>query len=430
MKYKDCEAFLYNSLPMYQRVGGAAYKEDLTNTIALLEHLGNPQNELKVIHVAGTNGKGSVSHTIASILQEAGYKVGLYTSPHLRSFRERIRINGKPISLYNVEHFVEENMAFFKQINPSFFEMTVALAFQYFSMKKVDYAVVEVGMGGRLDSTNVVRPILSVITNISMDHMQFLGNSITEIAREKAGIIKEGVPVIIGESQPESDAVFEEVAKEKHAPILFVDKRYQLINPHVSLIRRRPCLIADIHMDGQPHMNHVMSFLTGDYQRKNLLTIMAAYDRLFDQYEMPVYTFKHGVQKVERTGLKGRWQILQSQPLCIADTGHNEAGIRMVVNQLEQTPHARLHMIIGVCEDKDLDRILPLFPKDATYYFVKARIPRAMKADVLQQKAAAYGLVGKAYPSVKNAYRTALKTASPDDVVFLGGSSFVVAEIV
>ncbi len=430
MKYKDCVAFLYESLPMYQKVGGAAYKEDLNNTLALLEALGNPHKDLKVIHVAGTNGKGSVSHTIASILQEAGYRVGLYTSPHLRSFRERIRINGKPISPYFVIQFVEEHKELFDKVKPSFFEMTVALAFHHFASKNVDYAIVETGMGGRLDSTNVVNPIMSIITNVSMDHMQFLGHSLAEIAREKAGIIKEGVPVIIGETNPETAPVFEAVAKEKHAPIIFADQMYQVVDPHVTIIRRRPCLIMDIHKEGQPHMNHLLSFLTGDYQQKNILPVMAAYDLMFDRSEMPIYTFKHGVQKVERTGIQGRWQILQNQPLCIADVGHNEAGIRMVTEQLKRVPRKELRIVFGVSEDKDLDSILPLLPKDAIYYFAKARVPRAMKAAELQQKAAGFGLQGKAYTSVKNAYRTAMKDASSHDVVFIGGSAFVVAEIV
>lgn len=430
MKYKDCVAFLYDSLPMFQRTGAAAYKEDLSNTIALLDAVGNPQNGLKIIHVAGTNGKGSVSHGIASVLQEAGYKVGLYTSPHLRNFRERIRINGKSISPYFVEQFVSENMALFEKIKPSFFEMTVAMAFKHFAMKKVDYAIVEVGMGGRLDSTNVVKPFLTIITNVSKDHTQFLGNTLPEIAREKAGIIKEGVPVIIGESNPETDQVFKTVAAEKHAPIIFADKTYKLVKPHVTNIRRRPCLITEIYKNGEPHMNHVMSFLTGEYQKMNLLSIMAAYDQMFDKSEMPIYTFKHGIQKIERTGLKGRWQILHNQPLCIADTGHNEAAIRLLVKQLDELPKKELRMIVGFCEDKDLNEILPLLPKNAIYYFVKARIPRGMKAPDLQKKAASFGLSGKAFPSVKNAYRTALKEAGSHDVVFVGGSTFVVAEII
>ena len=430
MKYKDCVSFLYNSLPMYQREGAAAYKEDLTNTKALLDAIGNPQNELKVIHIAGTNGKGSVSHGIAAVLQEAGYKVGLYTSPHLRNFRERIRINGRSISPYFVEQFVSENWKLFEKIKPSFFEMTVAMAFKHFAMKKVDYAIVEVGMGGRLDSTNVVNPIMSIITNVSKDHTRFLGETIPEIAKEKAGIIKEGVPVIIGESNPEADPVFKAVAAEKHAPIVFVDKLYQLVNPHIANIRRRPCLITEIYKNGEAHMNHVMMFLTGEYQKKNLLTIMAAYDQMFDKSEMPIYTFKHGIQKIEKTGLLGRWQILQNQPLCIADTGHNEAAFRYLVKQLEELPKKNLKMVLGFCEDKDLDSILPLLPKNATYYFVKARIPRAMKSSELQKKAASFGLVGKAYPSVKNAYRCALKDSGSHDVIFIGGSTFVVAEII
>ncbi len=430
MKYKECIDFLFGSLPMYQRVGAAAYKPDLSNTIALLDAMGNPQQYFKAIHVAGTNGKGSVSHAMASILQEAGFRVGLYTSPHLRSFRERIRINGKEVSMYFVQNFVEKYKDLFDRLKPSFFEMTVAMAFSYFAEKKVDIAVVEVGMGGRLDSTNVLQPLLSVITNISLDHTQFLGHSLPEIAREKAGIIKEGVPVIIGETHPETAPVFEAVAREKHAPIVFADQLYSMDNVRKTTIQSRPCMIFDILKGGNPYMVHLITYLVGDYQKKNMLTIMAAYDTLYPKGDMPVYTFKHGLQKLERTGLKGRWQQLNTRPLAIADTGHNEAGIRMVLEQLAQLPCKQLRIVLGMVSDKDIDGILPLFPKDAVYYFVNARIPRAMKASELRKRAAAFGLKGNVYPSVRNGYRSAMADASSKDVVYVGGSTFVVAEIV
>ena len=430
MKYKECEEFLFNSLPMYQRIGAAAYKADLSTTVALLDALGNPQNAFKVVHVAGTNGKGSVSHALASILQEAGFRVGLYTSPHLKSFRERIRINGKMISPYYITHFVEENKALFSELKPPFFEMTVAMAFHYFARKRVDIAVVEVGMGGRLDSTNVVHPLLSVITNVSYDHTQFLGKTLPEIAREKAGIIKEGVPVVIGETHPETASVFEAVAREKNAPILFADRRYQIADVETSVVRRRPTMIFDLYRDDKLYMGHVISHYVGSYQQKNFQTVAAAYDQLFAEGEMPIYTFKHGVRKMERTGLMGRWQLLQTHPLCIADTGHNEAGIGYVTEQLKNVKAKQLRIVLGMVSDKDVEHILPLFPKDAVYYFTNAHIPRAMKAEELQQEAARFGLKGNVYATVKKAYRSALKDASPKDVVFVGGSTFVVAEIV
>lgn len=429
MKYKDCMAYLYNSLPMYQRVGAAAYKADLSTTVALMEAMDNPQHSFKVIHVAGTNGKGSVSHILASILQEAGFRVGLYTSPHLKNFQERIRINGRIISPYYVTHFVETYKDVFDKLQPSFFEMTVAMAMHYFARKKVDIAVVEVGMGGRLDSTNVVDPLISVITNVSYDHTQFLGKTLPEIAREKAGIIKEGVPVVIGETNPETAPVFEAVAKEKHAPIIFADQLFHAKNASHTSIRRKPCMIFDIYKGEKIFMGHVISYLTGNYQLMNFQTVAAVYEQVFADAEMPLYTFKHGVSKLERTGLQGRWQQLQTRPRCIVDTGHNEAGIRCVVEQLKTLSYKKLHFVLGVVADKDLDRILPLLPKDAEYYFTRARIPRALPAEELQAKAAEYGLKGKVYPSVKNAYRSAVANAETRDLVFVGGSTFVVAEV-
>lgn len=430
MKYKDCIDFLYHSLPMYQRVGAAAYKPDLGTTLSLLSAMGNPQERFPVVHVAGTNGKGSVSHALASILQEAGYKVGLYTSPHLKSFRERIRINGKAISPYSVTRFVDHHLALFKELKPSFFEMTVAMAFDHFARKKVDIAVVEVGMGGRLDSTNVVHPVLSVITNISLDHTQFLGHTLAEIAKEKAGIIKEGVPVVIGETHPETAPVFEAVAREKHAPLVFADQVYKVSDAQCVRLRRRASLVFDLYKNGDLYMGHLISPFAGAYQQKNFQTVAAAYDQLFSDVEMPLYTFKHGIRKMERTGLQGRWQQLQARPLAIADTGHNEAGIRYVMEQLQALPHRKLHVVLGMVSDKDVDAILPLFPADAVYYFTNAQIPRALKAELLQEKAAAFGLKGRSYVSVKSAYKAAIRNAKADDVVFVGGSTFVVAEVV
>ena len=429
MKFKECMTYLYDNLPMYQRIGGAAYKADLSTTIALLEQVGNPQQSFKVVHVAGTNGKGSVAHALASILQEAGFRVGLYTSPHLKLFQERIRINGKMISPYYITHFVENYKPCLDKLKPSFFEMSVAMAFHYFARKKVDIAVVEVGMGGRLDSTNVSDPVLSVITNVSYDHTQFLGKTLPEIAYEKAGIIKEGVPVIIGETDPETAPVFEKVANEKHAPIYFADQLFRVSDVRHTNIRRKPCMIFDIYKGDKLYMGHVISFLTGDYQKKNFQTIAAAYELFFADAQMPLYTFKHGVSRLERTGLCGRWQQLQIRPTCIADTGHNEAAIRYVSEQLKALKCKTLRIVFGVSADKDLDRILPLLPNNAVYYFTQARIPRALPAEELQAKAEAYGLHGKAFQNVRTAYRVAIRNCATKDVVFVGGSTFVVAEV-
>lgn len=430
MRYKECIDFLFNSLPMYQRVGGAAYKADLSTTSELLRKLGNPQNDFKSVHVAGTNGKGSVSHVLASILQEAGFSVGLYTSPHLRNFRERIRVNGKMISNYHVIRFVEENKAFFEELKPSFFEMTVALAFHYFAMKKVDIAVVEVGMGGRLDSTNVINPELSIITNISLDHTQFLGKTLDQIAREKAGIIKEGVPVVIGETQPETLEIFKRVAGEKHSEIIFADQIYRLENVNNRLLGKTSSMVFDIYKNESVYMSHVISPLTGDYQRKNFQTIVAAYDILFRDMSQPIQTFKRGVGKSLRAGLKGRWQQLNESPLCIADTGHNAGGIRYVVEQLKSLHYKNLRIVFGMVNDKDTDSVLSLLPEDAIYYFTNAHIPRALDAALLKKKAEEFGLKGNVYSNVKKAYNAALRCASKEDVIFVGGSTFVVAEII
>ncbi|HOS15697.1 MAG TPA: folylpolyglutamate synthase/dihydrofolate synthase family protein [Bacteroidales bacterium] len=431
MTYSECLRFLYESLPMYQRIGPAAYKADLNNTIALLNHLHNPQQKLRCIHIAGTNGKGSVSHMIASVLQSVGYNVGLYTSPHLKTFKERIRINGKQISATFITQFVSQHIDFFKELQPSFFEITVAMAFEYFYRKKIDIAVIETGLGGRLDSTNVITPELSVITNIGYDHTQFLGNTLAKIAVEKAGIIKEHIPVIIGETHPETKKVFIETAEKLQAPILFADKQYSLKNLRYFNTKQKPAVSFDIYKNNALHIKHLISHLTGIYQEKNILTVAAALDVFFKDVDITAFAYKNGIKNcVDVTGFKGRWQILQKKPLCIADIAHNEDGIRMICKQLASIPHQKLHFVLGVVNDKDLDAILKLLPREATYYFCKAKIPRGLDVKVLRQKALQYQLNGRCYHSVKTAYRAAKTNAAKKDIVYVGGSAFTVAEIV
>ncbi len=391
---------------MYQRVGGAAYKKDLSNTILLASHLGNPETKFKSIHVAGTNGKGSVSHMLASVLQEAGYKVGLYTSPHLKDFRERIKVNGEMIPKSAVTSFVKQHKSFFESHSLSFFEMTVGLAFDYFSKQKVDVAIIEVGMGGRLDSTNIINPELSVITNIGMDHTAFLGDTLSAIAKEKAGIIKEKVPVVIGETTPETKSVFEAVALEKKAEIAFTEAMQSKL---------------------------YKSDLKGNYQainKKNVLAAITVLQKhsLFSVSEKDIE--KGLLNVVKNTGLQGRWQTLKERPRVICDTAHNKEGLRFVLEQIQEEKFTKLHIVLGFVSDKDVDAVLVLFPKDAVYYFCKPDIPRGMEVAVLAEKAAFHKLTGNGYGSVQEAYKAAVKTAHADDLIFVGGSTFVVAEII
>lgn len=391
---------------MYQRVGGIAYKKDLSNTILLANHLGNPQNKFKSIHVAGTNGKGSVSHMLASVLQESGYKVGLYTSPHLKDFRERIKINGELISEDYVVGFIEKHKTFFENQSLSFFEMTVGLAFEYFSQEKVDIAIIEVGMGGRLDSTNIIVPEISVITNIGMDHTAFLGHTLSAIAKEKAGIIKEKASVVIGETVPETKKVFEAMAKEKNAKITFAEA----------------LSFPDFETD-----------LKGTYQLKNKQTVLAALMVLNQQnnFQIPEEKIKAGLNKVvSNTNLMGRWQVLQTAPKVICDTAHNKEGLAYVLKQLSEEKRNDLHIVLGFVSDKNQDEVLVMFPKAATYYFCRPAIPRGLDVTILKEKAIEIGLKGRAFKSVQEAYDTALKNSKREDLVFVGGSTFVVAEII
>ena len=430
MTYGETLDYLFNALPMFQRVGASAYKADLTNTISLCAHLGNPQQTFKTIHVAGTNGKGSTSHALASVLQAAGYKTGLYTSPHLKSFTERIRIDGEEITEEGVVEFVAKNKSYLDELQPSFFEMTVGMAFWYFAKEAVDIAVIEVGMGGRLDSTNVIDPELCVITTIGYDHMQFLGNTLSLIAGEKAGIIKSGVPVVISQSQKETQAVFAQKAAAMKSTIVFADEKWEVTKIKES---EDPSLqqLASFKVRSSDGEFKLKFGLNGDYQRFNLPGILEAVKQLQDQgWNLSDRALKTGLESIsESTGLKGRWQILQTKPLTIADTGHNEAGILEVVAQLKNYAYAKLWMVIGMVNDKDISKVLDLLPLEASYIFCQASIPRAMDADELASKASEKGLKGQVIPKVMDAIEFARKNASPDDLIFIGGSTFVVAEI-
>jgi len=389
---------------MYQRLGASAYKSDLSNTLKLVSYLGNPQNDFKSVHIAGTNGKGSTSHMMASVFQEAGYKVGLYTSPHLKDFRERIKINGKLISKENVVHFIEKHQSFFLKNKLSFFEMTVGMAFDFFKNEKVDIAIIEVGMGGRLDSTNVIKPEIAVITNIGLDHTRFLGETIKEIALEKAGVIKTETPVVIGEYKEETKAVFLKKSKQEQSPIVFAE---DISTPKLELD------------------------LLGDYQLKNSQTAYTAFSVLKQMgWNISKETIQAGLKKViVNTGLIGRWQILNHSPKIICDTAHNRDGLTFVMKQLGAISCDQLHIILGFVDDKNIDIILPLFPKNATYYFCKPNVDRGLDEDKLKQKASQYTLLGQSYSSVNEAYKKSLKVATKNDVIFVGGSTFVVAEV-
>jgi dihydrofolate synthase/folylpolyglutamate synthase len=430
MDYAACLRYLYSQLPMYQRIGAAAYKADLGNTLALLKHLGNPEQGFRSIHVAGTNGKGSVSHLLASVLQSAGYRTGLYTSPHLKDFRERIRINGEMIPEDKVVTHVSRNKGKFDEICPSFFEMTVGLAFEYFAEMKVDVAVIETGMGGRLDSTNVLRPLLSIITNIGHDHMQFLGPDLASIAKEKAGIIKPGTPVIIGQALPETREIFVEKAMVEGAPIHFAKEDVSL-GPVRKLRGLEPLAVFDIrHRDGQ-WLQRLSCPLTGDYQQENYQTVFCALHHLSEIIDIPLNAIVEGYRQVKRiTGLKGRWEILSERPFIVADTAHNPEGLRAAVGQWMSMPFTDRHIVLGMVDDKDPGRILRMFPKQATYYFCRPEVPRGRSADELLEFARILGLKGKAYGSVKEALTKAKANVSRTGSIYVGGSTFVVAEIV
>ncbi len=428
MTYQETLEWMFNKLPMYQRIGAAAYKADLNNTIQLLDLLDNPHHSFKSVHVAGTNGKGSVSHTLASVFQEAGYKTGLYTSPHLRDFRERIRINGEMIPEENVVQFIDTYKDKFEAMELSFFEMTVGMAFDYFRKEKVDIAIVEVGMGGRLDSTNLITPELSIITNIDFDHTKFLGDTRAKIAYEKAGIIKPGIPVVIGETHPETEQVFIDKAKECGSPIYFADQIFDCDKIYFESFTEQK---FDVWKNSELYMEALEIPLMGNYQQKNLTTVMCAIDLLRNKFNLSDDDIRDGIGKVIRnTHLMGRWQILCKDPLTIADTGHNVAGITEVVRQLAEMHYGKLHFVLGMVNDKDVDSVLQLLPRGAEYYFCKADIPRGLDANILAEKAFDMGLRGQVFESVSHAYRSAVNNARFGDVVFIGGSNFTVAEVV
>jgi dihydrofolate synthase/folylpolyglutamate synthase len=431
MDYQQTLDYLYSQLPLFTRVGQSAYKANLDNTIELCRRLDNPQHKFKSVHVGGTNGKGSTSHMLAAILQTAGYKTGLYTSPHLKDFRERIRINGQMISEQEVIDFVAAHKQDFEDIRPSFFEMTVGLAFDIFAREKVDIAIVEVGLGGRLDSTNIITPLLSVITNIGWDHMNILGDSLALIAGEKAGIIKPGIPVIIGEYQPEVADIFIEKASQENSPISFASELLR----DVAVKQPSTNEFLEVELKSAGVENTLLKFdldLTGSYQVKNVKGVVCAIKELrtkgFAITDTEMITALSKVRIL--TGLHGRWETLNKQPLTIVDTGHNPEGIREVLKNIAGVSYRRLHFVLGVVNDKDITKILDMLPRDALYYFSKPDIPRGLDAETLKQKAESFGLRGEVYPSVKSAFTTARENAGDQDLVFVGGSTFVVAEVV
>jgi dihydrofolate synthase/folylpolyglutamate synthase len=426
MNYSQTLDYLFSRLPMYQRVGVAAYKTDLKNTIKICLALGNPQNKLQCIHVAGTNGKGSTSHMIAAVLQKAGYKVGLYTSPHLLDFRERIKINGKMIAKEYIVDFVEKYKEPFEKIEPSFFEWTVGLAFDYFVNKEVDVAVIEVGLGGRLDSTNVINPVVSVITNIGMDHMNLLGDTLQKIAAEKAGIIKARKPVVISQYQPEVTGVFSDKAKELKAPIQFASKEFKVIESK----KEENCLSVTLLDKKTNATTNYKLDLTGTYQIKNLIGVIAALKVIEENgFIINEDDIQKGLSNVIKlTGIEGRWQTLSEKPLVICDTGHNEDGIKEILANLKLYSYKQLHFVLGAVNDKDISSILKLLPKEAIYYFTKASVPRALSEMELRLKAEEIGLKGNSYSTVKEALIAAKEKAKANDLIFVGGSTFVVAD--
>lgn len=427
MTYQETIEYLYQQLPVFHRIGKKAFKADLSNTIKLCEHLDNPQEKFKSIHIAGTNGKGSSSHYIASIFQSAGYKTGLYTSPHLKSFTERIRINGVPIPENEVVSFVEINKSFLEQLKPSFFEMSVGMAFEYFAREQVDIAIIEVGLGGRLDSTNIINPILSLITNISFDHTDILGDTLPKIASEKAGIIKPNIPVVISERNSETENVFIEKSKTENSPIYFAEDYFIIEN-----FEEKNLLLEMMILDlSNKHNFIIQSQLVGEYQTKNITGVLKAIDIInqlgFDINSTAIFD---GIKNViSQTGLQGRWQLLAKNPLMICDTAHNTAGILQVVNSLQKIKFNQLWMIIGFVSDKDISGILELLPKNANFVFCEANIPRALKSNILLSQAKIFGLIGEEVTDVNDAILMVKSKAKPDDLIFIGGSTFVVAEI-
>jgi len=427
MNYEQSLEWMMSQLPMFQRLGRPAFKPDLGKSWELMRLLNSPQQDFKSIHIAGTNGKGSTAHYLTSVLMEKGLKVGLYTSPHLKDFRERIRINTEFIEKSYVAGFVDKYRETFESLGLSFFEMTVGLAFRYFADQKVDVAVVEVGMGGRLDSTNVLTPDLSVITNIGLDHTYFLGETLPEIAGEKAGIIKKKVPVLIGKTQQETTTVFKKKAAEMEAPINWADQHFELSEPHPEKVGES---YDSLKKDGKDYLNGIYNPLAGAYQSQNIVTAVAAADYLSRAYGLTKKHMVRGIRNVtDNTALQGRWQVLKTKPLTIADTGHNSDGLKIIARQILSLKKDKIHFVLSTVNDKNLKDILSLLPRKAEYYFCKADIPRGLPVEELKIQAEKAGLHGKKYPSVVEAFNAAKENAGENDLVFVGGSTFTVAEI-
>lgn len=429
MNYQETIDYLLSYLPMFQRIGAAAYKADIYNTVELMKALGNPEKKFKSIHVAGTNGKGSSSHLIASILREKGLKVGLHTSPHLKDFRERIKIDNKMCDEEFVINFVENNKELIERIKPSFFETAVAMAFTYFAQENVDIAIIEVGMGGRLDSTNVINPLACLITNISFDHTQFLGNSLEAIAQEKAGIIKQNTPIVISQTQNETQNVFSAKANEKNSPICFADSYLSCENVNHS----QGLLKMDIYKNGVERIKNLQSSLSGYYQQKNILGVVALIDTLnqYHNFNISNEEIKQGIENLSSNfPIAGRWQTLCNKPLTICDTGHNEDGLKYVIEQIKNTPHEKLRFVLAMVNDKDVNKVLSMLDKDAEYYLSQAKIPRALPVDELEEKAQQAGLSFTKYATISQALAQAQQDSKENDLVFVGGSTFTVAEVV
>lgn len=426
MTYEESIHYLYNKLPMFSRNGAKAYKADLKNTLTLCNYLGNPQQKIKTIHVAGTNGKGSVSHMLAAVFQENNYKTGLYTSPHLKDFRERIKINGQMIAEDFLIDFVEKTKAISEEIKPSFFELTFVMALEYFAQQKVDVAVIETGLGGRLDSTNVITPLLSVITNISFDHKDILGDTLAKIAYEKAGIIKRNIPVVIGEAIRETRNVFLDKAKETESVILFGEEQYKIITSqyHVS------DLSLEILKKETGKKQHYQLDLNGLYQEKNILPVLTAIDLLKKNFSLKDQYIKSALVHVKKlTGLFGRWEVIHEKPMVVLDVAHNEDGIKQLLHQVGQIKYRNLHIVFGMVKDKDIQKVLEQFPKEASYYFTKAQNPRALPEEELKERSEKYQLKGNPYPDVNKALKAALTNASEQDLIVICGSVFVIGEV-
>ena len=427
MNYQETINYMYARLPMFSRIGAAAYKKDLHNTLALCSFLGDPHKKIKTVHVAGTNGKGSVSHQLAAILQTAGYKTGLYTSPHLKDFRERIKVDGAMVAQDYVASFVERIGPMIDKIDPSFFEITVAMAFDYFVEEKVDIAIIETGLGGRFDSTNIIVPELSVITNIGWDHVNILGDTLPAIAGEKAGIIKHGVPVVIGETLPETRPVFMQTASREDAPIIFAEEQRKAIDWKYEANE----LVVEVVKIGTDEKHFYHLDLPGIYQTRNLVTTLEAAHQLYLQgWNLHETQVKNGLKKVKKlTGLHGRWEVIHRHPDVVLDVAHNAEGMQQVLQQVELIDPQHLHLVLGMVKDKDVNRVLALLPTHARYYFTQARIPRALDAGLLQQEAGAFGLQGSAYPEVNTALKAAIDAAKKEDLILVCGSVFVVGEV-